>query len=80
MTVVVACLNPRQAMRLQMTANLAANAMGCEQRLDTRPDPLQLEALDRLADDGSGPSCERANADRFLAGRRRDGELALAPQ
>lgn len=80
MSIVVTRLNARQTVRLQVTANLAANAMGCQQRLDTRPDPLQLEALDRIADEGSGPSCECANADRFPAGRRRDGELALALQ
>lgn len=62
MSIVVTRLNARQTVRLQVTANLAANAMGCQQRLDTRPDPLQLEALDSRRRRGLGPIlrvCER---------------------
>jgi hypothetical protein len=72
--VVVPCLNTGQAMRLTVASYFSTDAMSRKQRLDAGPDPLQLEAFDRVADDGTRPTRQRPHADGLLAGGRRDSE------
>ena len=80
MTVIVARLHAGQAVRLQMAPDLSADTVGREQRLDTRSNPLQLKAVDRLADQSVCPAGQHPHADGLLAGGRRDRELADALQ
>src|ERR1019366_7982095 len=80
MSVIVARLHSCQAVRLQVTSNLTADAIGREQRFDAGPNPLQLKPLDRIANNRASPSRHRADADRLLATRRRARERPFSLQ
>jgi len=67
MPVVVPGLNASQAVRLKMTSHFSTNSMGRKERLDTGADALQLETVDRVADDITSPARQRPHADGLLA-------------
>ena len=48
---VVPCLDAREFVRLKMSADLAADAVGRQQRLHAGASALELKAVDRIADD-----------------------------
>ena len=56
MPIVMSGLNAGQAMRLKVASYFSTNAMGRKQGLDTGADALQLEAVDRVADDIASPT------------------------
>ena len=76
--VIVTRLHASEPVRLQVSTDLAADAFRCEQRLDARTNPLQLESVDRGADDVVSPACQRPATDRLLAGGGRDDELSIS--
>ena len=63
-----------------MTPDLAADSVRREQCLHPGSNPLQLEALDGVADYVASPARQRPHADGLLAGCRGDRKLTLALQ
>jgi len=54
-TVIVTSLHDSETVRLQVSTDLTADAFRCEQRLDAGTNPLELEPVDRGADDVVNP-------------------------
>lgn len=58
--VTVTGLHASETVRLQVSTDLTADALRCEQRLDAGTNPLELEPVDRGADDVLKPATSSA--------------------